>query len=35
MLDSPVVKVRITGDRVGRSQLRAVFGLDLAFVYTE
>ena len=33
--DSPVVKVRITGDRVGRSWLRAVFGLDLAFVYTE
>lgn len=32
---SPVVKVRLTGDRVGRIWLQAVFALDLAFVFTE
>ena len=32
---TPVVKVRLTGDRVGRFWLRALFGRDLAFVYTE
>lgn len=32
---TPVVKVRLTGDRVGRIWLRALFGRDLAFIYTE
>ena len=33
--EAPVVTIRITGDRVGRIWLRVVFGLDLAFIYTE
>ena len=32
---APVVKVRITGDRAGRNWLRAIFGRDLVFIYTE
>lgn len=32
---TPVVKIRITGDRIGRIWLRMVFSLDLVYVYTE
>lgn len=32
---SPLVKIRLTGDRVGRIWLQALFGRDLVFVYTE
>ena len=32
---APVVKIRFTGDRVGRNWLRALLSRDLVFVYTE